>query len=189
MPNHLTKSKYMSGLQCHKRLWYEKNYPGRAADPSRSQKRRFDQSKEVGILARDDFPGGVLIDAADPLISVEQTKAAIRHGNTCIFEATFIFNGVLVKCDILQKDAKSWKIIEVKASTVKAWFRASKKEKKKYLHDLAIQKYVLTGCGLSTSKTQLMLINSKACVYPDLSNLFTTEDVTDLVNPLMDDVH
>ena len=184
----LTKSKYLNGLQCHKRLWYEKNYPGRAANISRSQQHKLDQSKEVGILARDYFPEGVLINAIDPLISVEQTEEAIAHGDTCIFEASFMFNDVLVKCDILEKDGNSWRIIEVKASTVKTWLRASKKDPKKYLNDLAIQKYILTGHGLSISKMELMLINSEACVYPDLSNLFTMEDVTDQVDFLMDDV-
>lgn len=94
MLNHLTKSKYLHGVQCHKRLWYEKNYPGRAADTSRSQQRRLDQSKEVGILARDYFSDGVLINAIDPLTSARQTEEAIEHGDPCIFEAIFIFNGV-----------------------------------------------------------------------------------------------
>ena len=179
MLNHLTKSKYLSGLQCHKRLWYKENHSERAADTSRSQQRRLDQSKEVGILARDSFPDGVLINAIDPLVATEQTEAAINRGDTCIFEAAFIFNNVLVRCDILQKDANSWQITEVKAST---------SIKEEHLHDLAIQKYVLTEYGLTTSKTQLMLINSKECVYPDLSNLFTIENVTDQVNQLMDDV-
>lgn len=189
MQNYLTKSKYLSGLQCHKRLWYEKNYPDRAADTSISQQRIFDQSKKVGILARDYFSEGVLINTTDPANAIEQTKAAIERGDVCIFEAAFIFNDVLVRCDILQKDADSWRVVEVKASTVKAWLRTSKKEKEKYLNDLAIQKYVLTGHGLSVSKTQLMLINSEECVYPDLSNLFMTKDVTDRVDQLMEDVH
>ena len=176
----LTKSKYLSGLQCRKRLWYEKNYPGRAANISRSRQRQLDQSKEVGILARDYFPEGVLINTIDPVISIEQTEEAITRGDTCIFEASFMFNDVLVKCDILQKDGNSWRIIEVKSST---------NVKEEYLSDLAIQRYVLTGHGLSVSETQLMLINSKTCVYPDLSNLFTIEDVTDQVDRLMADVH
>ena len=179
MPNNLTKSKYLSGLQCHKRLWNEVRHPDRAADTSISQQRKFDQSKEVGILARDYFLNGVLIDAIDPLVSVEQTEESIRRGDSCIFEASFIFNDVLVKCDILQKDSNSWKIIEVKAST---------SVKKEHLPDLAIQKHVLTGQGLPISETLLMLINSKECVYPDLSNLFTIEDATEQVNQLMDDV-
>ena len=188
MPNYLTKSKYLSGLQCHKRLWNEDKHPNRAADISRSQQRRFDQSKEVGILARDYFPEGVLIDAINPLVSVKQTEEAIKRGDSCIFEASFIFNDVLVKCDILQKDSDSWKIVEVKASTVNRTVNASKIVKEEYLHDLAIQKYVLTGHGLSISETLLMLINSKECVYPDLSNLFIIENATDQVNQLMDDV-
>lgn len=184
----LTKSKYLSGLQCYKRLWYEKNHPERKANNSRSQQRRLDQSKEVGILARDYFPEGVLINTIDPLISIGQTEAAIERGDTCIFEASFIFNDVFVSCDVLQKDANSWKIIEVKASTVNSTVKKSKIVKEEYLNDLAIQKYVLTGCGLSVSETQLMLINSKECVYPDLSNLFAIEDITDQVNPLMENV-
>ena len=131
-------------------------------------------------MARDYFPEGVLINTIDPVISIEQTEAAIARGDTCIFEASFMFNDILVKCDILEKDGNSWRIVEVKSST---------KIKEEYLSDLAIQRYVLTEHGLSISKTQLMLINSKACVYPDLSNLFTIEDVTDQVNPLMHDVH
>ena len=169
----------MNGLQCHKRLWYEENYPEKKPDISISQRRIFDQSNKVGILARDHFPEGVLINAAAPHNSVKQTETAIKQDNSCIFEAAFIFEDVLVRCDILEKDSNSWRITEVKAST---------SVKDEYIHDLAIQKYVLTGHGLSISETRLMLINSKECVYPDLSNLFTIKDATDQVNQLVDDV-
>ena len=180
MPNHLTKSKYLNGLQCHKRLWYEENHRDKKPDTTISEQRLFAQSKRVGILARSHFPEGVLINTTDPANAVEQTKAAIERGAVCIFEAAFIFNDVLVRCDILQKDGNSWRIIEVKAST---------KVKEEHLHDLAIQKYVLTGHGLSISETRLMFINNKDCVYPNMSNLFTIEDATDQVDQLMEDVH
>ena len=80
MQNYLTKSKYLSGLQCHKRLWNEVRHRERTTDISISQQRRFDQGTEVGILARDYFPDGVLIDAVDPLVAVENTKQAIECG-------------------------------------------------------------------------------------------------------------
>ena len=188
MQNYLTKSKYLYGLQCHKRLWNEVRHREKTIGISISQQRRINQGKEVGILARNYFPDGVLIDAMDPLVSVKHTEQAIKRGASCIFEASFIFNGVLVKCDILQKDANSWKIVEVKVSTVNQTVKVSKIVKEEYLHDLAIQKHVLTGCGLSISKTQLMLINSRECFYPDWSNLFTIQDATDQVNELMNDV-
>ena len=188
MQDYLTKSKYLNGQQCHKRLWYEENQRDKKPETSLSQQRRFDQGKEVGVFARDCFPGGVLIDATASRHAVKQTEAAIKRGDTCIFEATFIFNNVLVKCDILEKDADSWRIVEVKMSTVNQTVKASKIVKEEYLHDLALQKYVLTGCGLSISQTQLMLINSKTCVHPELSNLFIIVDATDQVDPLMESV-
>ena len=176
--NYLTKSRYLHGLQCHKRLWYEKNHPERALPLSRAQHRTFRQGKEVGELARNLFPEGTLISARSPAKSAEQTQIAIRDGVSCIFEATFIFENTLVKCDILQRDGDSWNLIEVKMST---------SVKEEYLDDLAIQKYVLTACRIPISKTQLMYVNN-GCTYPDLSDLFITEDVTDRVNSLMDSV-
>lgn len=176
--SYLTKSKYLNGLQCHKRLWYEINYPERASTISRAQQRAFNQGKEVGERARDLYPEGVMISATSPMESVEQTEVAIRSGVSCIFEASFVFNNTWVRCDILQKDADSWKLIEVKTST---------SDKKKYLSDLAVQKYVLNGCGIPISEIHLMHINNK-CVYPELSDLFTNKNVTDKVNQLMDSV-
>ena len=176
--NYLTKSKYLHGLQCHKRLWYEKNHSERASSLSKAQHRLFRQGREVGDRARTLFPEGRLISARSLEELAEQTQIAIRDGVSCIFEATFIFENTLVKCDILQRDGDSWNLIEVKMST---------SVKEEYLPDLAIQKYVLTACGIPISKTQLMHIN-RECTYPDLSDLFITENVTDQVDSLMEGV-
>lgn len=179
----VANSKYMSGLQCHKRLWYErlwceKSHPQRASTVSRSQQRIIDQSTEVRVLARDNFPGGMLIDSLDHEESLEQTQDAMRRGVPYIFEPIFSFDGISARCDVLQKDSKSWKIIKV---------TASKNVKEAHLHELAALKYVLSEIGVSISRTQLMHIN-RGCVYPDLSNLFVFEDVTDRVDPLMENV-
>ena len=175
MQNYLTKSKYLNGLQCHKRLWYEKNHPERKSSLSRAQHRTFRQGKEVGELARDLFPKGVLISARSPAKSAEQTEIAIINGASCIFEASFVFDNTWVRCDILEKDGDSWNLIEVKMS------RSVKAE---HLPDLAVQKYVLTACGIPISKTQLMYVNNE-CTYPDLSDLFIIEEATERVDSLM----
>ena len=80
MQYYLTKSKYVSGQQCHKRLWNEVRHRERATDISKSQQRRFDQGTEVGILARKCFPDGVLIDATDPLVSVDIPNKLLNVG-------------------------------------------------------------------------------------------------------------
>ena len=178
MQNYLTKSKYLNGLQCHKRLWYEKNHPERASSLSRAQHWTFRQGREVGKRARDLFPKGILIGAISPVKSAEQTQIAIRDGAFCIFEASFIFENTWVRCDILQKNGDSWNLIEVKMST---------SVKEEHLPDLAIQKYVLTACGIPISKTQLMYVNNE-CTYPDLSDLFIIEEATERVDSLMGSV-
>ena len=86
----------------------------------------------------------------------------------------FRSNGTFVRCDILQKYENGWRIIDI---------RASKKFKKEYLLNLALQKHILDTCHIPISATHLILLND-ACVYPDLSNLFVGEDVTGPVNVL-----
>ena len=58
--------------------------------------------------------------------------------------------------------------------------KSSTKVKDEHLPDIAVQKYVLEGAGLAINKSYLMHVN-RECAYPDLSNLFTVADTTDLI--------
>ena len=74
-------------------------------------------------------------------------------GSTCLFEAAFQYDGILIRADILQRHPdNTWTLIEVKSST---------KAKTEHLWDVAIQHYVLTGVGLNICDAALMLINSR----------------------------
>ena len=53
--NFLTKTKYMQGLQCHKRLWYDKNHPERASSLSEADRLLFARGREVGERAHGFF--------------------------------------------------------------------------------------------------------------------------------------
>ena len=60
---HLSKSRFTAGLQCHKQLWWkvhEPDAPELVASPA--QQAVFDQGHRVGERAREEFPGGVLVD-------------------------------------------------------------------------------------------------------------------------------
>jgi len=59
----LSKSKYLSGLQCVKKLWLEIHKPELIPEVSPAQQKIFDQGTEIGRLARERFLGGVLIEA------------------------------------------------------------------------------------------------------------------------------
>lgn len=169
MISFLTKSKLLSASQCQKRLWLE-TYQGEATEElSYSQQRRIEQGLEVGAYARQYFPQGILIEGETIEDQIEQTQNAIEKGEKCLFEATFMFDNIIIRCDILlREESDKWQLIEVKSST---------KVKDEHLQDLAIQKYVLAGNDLFLSNIEVMHIH-RDCVYPDFSNLLIREDVT-----------
>src|SRR5437016_7514439 len=59
----LSKSRFTSGLQCHKKLWWEVHEPDALElQPDKVLHDLFDQGRQVGEAARTRYPGGVLID-------------------------------------------------------------------------------------------------------------------------------
>lgn len=165
----LTKSKYLSGLQCVKRLWIEQHAPELLGQPSSTQSQRFLQGSEVGRLARTRFPQGKLIVGMGKA-ALAGTRAALADGTTCLFEAAFVRDGLFVRCDILwRRPDGSWTLVEVKSTT---------QVKAHHLHDLAVQQWVLAGQGIKVGAVQVMHINSQTCVHPHLESLFVNVDVT-----------
>jgi predicted RecB family nuclease len=173
----LSKSKFLAGCQCLKRLYLKVYEPELAPEPDEAAQARFDQGYEVGRLATKAFPDGVLVDE-DYL----HHKKAVAHTQAlmadkyipAIFEAAFTYQNVKVRVDILERLPKNrWRFMEVKST-------ASLKDT--HYDDVAIQKYVLEGCGLNLAESCLMHLN-REYVYPggeyDLEQLFVINDLTD----------
>lgn len=174
---HLTKSRYMKGLQCPKYLWLDFHDPGKATPISDMQKSQFQQGTDVGVEGRKYFPEGVLVNGFGNQKCQEKTANLLAQGVNCLFEATFKWEGIIVKCDVLRTiNENAWEIIEIKSST---------KVKDEHLEDLAIQWYIVQMNGIHLEKAQVMHINNQDCFYPDLSNLFTQVDVTAQVQTIV----
>ena len=172
----LSKSKYMSGLQCHKRLYLESHSPELASETDEQTQARMDMGTEVGQLARQRFPGGVLVGFKEYSRNeaLKRTADLLNDPKVpAIFEGAFEFDNVLVRPDVLERVNKDkWRLIEVKSST---------EAKEEYFDDLAIQKYVLMGVGVPPTGSWLMYINNQY-VYPggelDLQQFFALQDLT-----------
>jgi len=186
----LSKSKFLAGLQCPKRLYLEVHHPELATEPDEQTRAILDMGMLVGELARQRFPGGVLVEADH-----RHAKDALRRtaelladpAVPAVFEGAIEFEDVLVRVDILERIADSdglgaWRLIEVKSST---------RVKDVHVDDLAIQSYVLRGAGLTVSDACLLHVNTQY-VYDggdlDLEQFFTAEDVTERTLGLVADV-
>ena len=180
----LSKSKFLSGLQCHKRVYLDVHHPDLASPPDPATQAMLDMGTEIGERARGRFPVGVLIEESyrQREAALARTAAVIADATVpAIFEGAFLYDGVLVRVDILERipgdagEPSTWRLIEVKSSS---------RVKNVHLNDLAIQRYVLQGAGLKIAQTCLMHLNTQYvhrgdCL--DLDALFTIQDVSELV--------
>ncbi|TVR56918.1 MAG: DUF2779 domain-containing protein, partial [Spirochaetaceae bacterium] len=75
----LSKSRFVSALQCTKRLYLETHHRELATEPGIGLQRIFDSGHAVGELAQKQFPEGRLIDAPfyDIAKALRDTEAAI----------------------------------------------------------------------------------------------------------------
>jgi len=178
----LSKSKYCTGLQCHRLLWWQVHEPNAPElVPGPAQQLVFDHGSQVGAVARAYFPGGVLVDAPHtrPSQRIAQTERALAGGASVIYEASFIADDIFVSADILERlPAGSFVLTEVKSTT---------HVKEQHLPDVAVQVHVLRAAGLEVSAARVLHLN-RACSHPDLSNLFTSEDVTGRLDIHLDQV-
>jgi hypothetical protein len=176
----LTKSLFTAGLQCPKLLWWKVHEPTAVElQPDIVLKDRFDQGAQVGVLARDRFAGGTLIEHFDSKADrLAKTQAAVQARAT-IFEGTFEAGGVQVKADILLPEGESsWRLIEVKSSS---------SQKDEHIPDAAVQAWVLRENGLDLSGVEIMHLN-KEFRHPGHGDLLARTDVTDQVSQRLSDV-
>lgn len=167
----LSKSRITKGIRCNKALWLHvhKHEESRVDDATQ---RIFNMGTNVGVIARDCFPGGQLALTGElpDEGSIERTWQLIQQGVKTIYEATFVYDRTLVAVDILTREDDSWKIVECKSST---------QVKPEHVVDVAVQYYVVSGAGIPVSDAQVMHINNRYVRRGelDVKKLFECESV------------
>jgi hypothetical protein len=175
----LSKSRIMSGLQCHKRLWLE-TYRRELISYGEASQAAFAQGNFFGELARDliaqaENQVGHLIPAhEDPQQALKDTVMALNE-HIVLFEPAFRYEGVFVRTDALIRqdrgdDEPSYTLVEVKAAS---------SLKPQYIRDSAIQTWVLRGTGLNVNRIELGHVDTRF-VYDGTSyaGLLKRDDIT-----------
>jgi hypothetical protein len=157
---HLTKSRYLAGLQCPLRLWLIVNEPPPFEAPAPGSPMAV--GYEIGVKAQILFPGGVLV-AEEPWQhseAVARTAALMDDATVpAIFEAAFQYDEIRIRVDVIERlGSATWGLREVKSSS---------SLKDHYLDDIALQIYVLRGAGVAVASVELLHVNTAYVRGPD----------------------
>ncbi len=174
----LSKSTFIRGMQCTKSLYLNKHHPELKDKISPELQEIFRRGTNVGLLARDLFPGGIDASPKEPgnyRQSVLYTQELLSDNAPVIYEAAFQHEGVLCLIDILVNENGKWKAYEVKSS---------KRITKTYIMDASLQYHVITGTGLILDDIFIVYMNNKYVRKGelDLHSLFTARSVYKKVN-------
>lgn len=179
----LSKSKFISGMQCDKRLYLEVRRP-ELVEYDEAVEARLAAGHAVNDVARALHPGGVLIDLDDGTdAAVKATRQLMKQPGTppYIFEATFKHGDVVVRTDVLKRTPGGCAVTEVKSSG---------EIKDYHYQDCAVQAWVVEGAGYTVRRMELAHIDS-SFVYPgggDYRGLFKVNNVTADIRALKKEV-
>lgn len=175
----LSKSRFITGLQCRRRLWLE-THRRDLAHVSAATAHIFRLGHLLGGKARDILgPGELIGHESDIAQALAETPSVLERGaasGTFVYEAAFSYQHVVSRADGFVKQTDGWHMVEVKAST---------SVKDHYLHDCAIQSWVAEGAGYPVRKVYLAHLNTDFVYQGDgnYSGLLTLADVTLKIQP------
>jgi hypothetical protein len=175
--NSISKSRFLSGCQCEKKLFFDAYRKDLKPPTSEAKQAVFDTGHTVGGLAQQVYPGGK--DANEDIngnwnIAINRTKQWLTEGIQTIYEATFSIPGGFAALDILHhQNGERW-AIEVKSSgSIKDY----------YITDASYQYHVMKQAGFTPDKMFLMYIDKDYIKKGEIDpqHLFKLEDITEKV--------
>ncbi len=173
----LSKSTFMYGCQCPKRLYLHKFKPELRNPEDEAQESIFATGTDVGLLARELFPNGASAEPPNAFsyhIAVEKTAKYIAQQHSVIYEAAFNFEGVMCAIDILVKKRNKWYAFEVKGT---------KSVKDPHLLDGSLQYFVINNAGLKLEDISIIHLNGEYIRNGklDVQKLFASESILEQV--------
>lgn len=181
----ISKSSFLQFQQCPKDTWLKLHRPELAETfaPTAFELHLMQQGNEVEAIARRLWPKGVVVtETGDEAVAA--TAALIAARVPAIFQATFLVDGFLIKCDVLVpgKEANGWDLFEIKGTNAKK----EEGEDHDHISDLAFQVNVLAKAGLVAERCFVVHLNKTYVrgAKLDIRALFTTEDVSEEVRAI-----
>lgn len=174
-PRYLTKSRFALAMECPTKLYYtgKEEYPDQSLDDP-FMEALAEGGFQVGELARQYFPGGILIETLDYRQAEEETITYLERDSVILYEPAIRFNNFFIRADILVKQGSSLELIEVKAKSfmpgngnpffstkgylVNGW--------KSYIYDVAFQTWVIRQAMPDYSVGPFLMMADKSAKCP-----------------------
>ncbi|MDD3877065.1 MAG: hypothetical protein PHT69_10615 [Bacteroidales bacterium] len=171
----LSKTSFIKGLQCHKYVYLYKHHSKFRDWLSPEKLSKFKRGTDIGYYAQQFFPGGIDLKPKSHYHykkALELTAFHVEQKTPVIYEASFMYNDVLIFLDILTYKDGHWYAYEVKSSL---------EISETYLNDAALQYYVLSGTGIPVRDMSLIYMNEKYTRKGevDVFGLFSIQSVLD----------
>lgn len=138
------------------------------------------EGNRIGELARQCFPGGVLVDnkVFDHQGALDRTRNLMASGSTTIFEGAFEYGSRRTRVDILKRiGPERWALYEVKSAT---------SIHDEHYHDAAFQADVLRKAGVALESVTIIHVDRayrRGAAGIDTARFFRFADVTDRLRP------
>lgn len=177
----LTKTDFTHYYECPVRLWLERKRPD-AIPEDPGLEALFAMGREVDMLARKLFPGGIEVKEFGARGWAE-TQRLLKKGTWAIFQPTVIAKEIMCRPDILtfNEDEAAWDIREVKMAVG---------ENDTRIADIAFQRLCLEEAGIPVARTYLVHVNREFVRHGaiDSQAFFIQDDVTDAVAEVLPEI-
>lgn len=163
----ITKEIFLGASNCLTWSWWKRHVPA-AEDVDAAASFVMEQGIEIGNLARKIYPDGILVANGRPSDMGSQTRKLLADRSIKILlEATFIVDDCIARADILVRNPKGWKLIEVKS----ALDNTSRLDN--LIDDLAYTTMIAIRAGMRIQNTSLLLVSRNYRASDDINRLFT----------------
>jgi predicted RecB family nuclease len=169
MKDTISKSDWLSAEQCLTMAWFRLR--AKADAPTEADLFRMQQGQEIGALARELYPGGLMVRRAEGEDPAQLTRTAIENpANVTLFEATFRSGPFIARADILDRHGGGWHVLEVKSRFSDTGSMAA------LVDDLAYTVMVARRSGLDVTKSSLLLLSRNYRYGDSPGHLFEAVD-------------
>jgi predicted RecB family nuclease len=165
----LTKSRFLSGLQCHRRLWFEIHEPLEEPLPDSVA---FISGRAVDLLVQTLHPGVVVSRERGMPAAIGETARLMRQGAPAVlYQPAFRSGDLAVIADVLRRRGDQYTLIEVKSSTA---------VRPEHLPDVGFQALVLRAAKIPVERVVLAHVDRSFVLKTqgDYAGLIAEQDVT-----------